>query len=59
MGKPHVKCTLRGRGGMEVSQMQTAAERRGGGLVKGVCPHFERFSRFVFEIAQAGNCLCN
>ena len=31
----------------------------GRGLIKLGCPHFEKFCKFIFEIAQGGNCLCN
>ena len=31
----------------------------GRGLVKWGCPHFEKVCKFIFEMAQAENCLCN
>ena len=57
IGAIHKGCPHQRRGG--VSQMQTAAERGGGRLVKWKCPYFEKCYKFIFEIVHTGNCLCN
>ena len=45
------------RGG---GQSNSDSCRQGGrGLVKWECPHFEKFCKFIFEIAHAGSYLCN
>ena len=58
LGAIHKGCLHQG-GWRGVSQMQTAVYRGRGELVKWGCLHFEKFCKFIFTIAQAGNCLCN
>ena len=49
--------TSRGvRGSAKCKLLWTGGEGR---LVKWGCPHLEKFSKLIFEIAQAGGCLCN
>ena len=57
LGTIHKGCPHQGgRGSAKWRQLRTGG---GGGLVKWECPHFETFCKYILEIAQAGNYLCN